>query len=425
MAGALFAAVLILLLLPVLLSKQVATHRLIPLETPPEVLKQRASDMAKSFGYTQLPADNAYGFRGNRNYYAYLVEHRRTLKPWEVLRHGQPGLIGFWYRQSSGALVPYSQQFVTLRDPPTQSPGMVHIVLDTEGKLTYFEAVPDQVHPQTTSAKRLLGGPAIRDTLALSESQPGGKPAGSPAAPSNASSDQALDTWPRLFQAAGMDIGKFQPVESEWTPPQPYDSRRAWSGVYPNLPQIPIRVESATYQGRPVYFEIVSPWSRPVGAFVPETAGEKSSTWLLLGIFFGTMLIGGFLAFRNLRSGRGDRRGAFRVALFLFVLRMVHWVFVTHHVAETSELMLLVTGLQSALFWGCFAGLLYLASRALLTQALATADHFVEQAAGWRHSRPTDWERHSDRGGFGVFECDDYVSPTDSPSMAGFGSRHA
>ncbi len=189
-ALALIAAVLILLLLPVLLSKQVATHRLIPLETPPEVLKQRASDMAKSFGYTQLPADNAYGFRGNRNYYAYLVEHRRTLKPWEVLRHGQPGLIGFWYRQSSGALVPYSQQFVTLRDPPTQSPGMVHIVLDTEGKLTYFEAVPDQVHPQTTSAKRLLGGPAIRDTLALSESQPGGKPAGSPAAPSNASSDR-------------------------------------------------------------------------------------------------------------------------------------------------------------------------------------------------------------------------------------------
>lgn len=64
---------------------------------------------------------------------------------------------------------------------------------------------------------------------------------------------------------------------------------------------------------------------------------------------------------RNLRLGRGDRRGAFRLAFFFFVLRMGAFVFETHHVAETRELYLLITGIQSALFWSCFTGLIYLA----------------------------------------------------------------
>jgi serine/threonine-protein kinase len=73
------------------------------------------------------------------------------------------------------------------------------------------------------------------------------------------------------------------------------------------------------------------------------------------------LLIAALLALRNLRSGRSDRRGAFRLALFFFLMRMAVWAFTAHHVADTRELFLLFTGLQSALFWSCFVGVMYLA----------------------------------------------------------------
>jgi serine/threonine-protein kinase len=357
----LFAAVIILLLIPILLSRQVATYRLIPFDKPPEVLKQQASEIAESLGYTQAPADTNYGFAGDREYYNYLIEHRASLNPWSVLKHAQPGLIKFWYRQSPGALVPYNTQFVTMKDPPSEIPGMVRMNLDTDGKLVYLEAVPDQVVAPTATTQRLIGSPSMSNSLTITEDQSGGI-ATVDRSSSSAGPDSSPDIqYARLFQAAGLDITQFQPVASEWTPSQPYDARQAWSGVYPQMPQVPMRVEAATYQNRPVYFQIVSPWSRPASALAVESSAERSSTWLLLGIFFSTLVIGALLALRNLRSGRGDRRGAFRVALFLFSIRMVHWVFATHHVAQSSELMLLVTGLQSALFWSCFGGMLYLA----------------------------------------------------------------
>jgi serine/threonine-protein kinase len=62
-----------------------------------------------------------------------------------------------------------------------------------------------------------------------------------------------------------------------------------------------------------------------------------------------------------MRLGRGDRKGALRLALFVFVIRMIYWISVTHHVPAPEEGMLLIEGLQSALFLGCFVGLIYLA----------------------------------------------------------------
>lgn len=356
----LLATVIVLLLIPLVFSKQVATHRLIPFDKSPDVLKQRADEIAKSVGYTSVPGDTDYGFAGDREYYIYLVNHRASLNPWQLVRHGQPGLISFWYRRSPRALVPYSTQFVSMKDPPSEIPGMVRMRLDTEGHLLYLEAVPDQLVAPASTAQRLMGGSSVGNSLTISDAQ-SGLPVTVNSSSEPTTTVTAEESFARLFQAAGLDINQFRVVPSEWTPSQPYDSRQAWEGVYPQLQEVPIRIEAAAYQDRPVYFEIISPWSRPANAPLDAGSAERSSTWLLLGIFFSTLAIGALLALRNMRTGRGDRRGAFRVALFLFVVRMLHWVFATHHVPETSELMLLVTGLQSALFWGCFAGMLYLA----------------------------------------------------------------
>jgi serine/threonine protein kinase len=357
----LLASVLLLLAISTLLSKGSAAHRLIPLKKSPDVLSEQAGQIARSLGYSTPPADVVGGFEPDFEYYQYLSKHRSSISPREALKSAQPGLVRFWYRQSPIAFVPNSYQFVTPKDPPNEIPGMVRISVDTEGKLFFLEAVPDQIEREAREGDR----EKVETTT------------GEVSVASSPSSTDSPD-WSTLFTLAGLDISKFQPVQSVWTPPHAYDTRQAWSGTYPGLPQIPMSIEAAAYRGRPVYFQIISPWTTPLGKLSQSvTAFEKLSAWLLLGLFFATMIVAGFLALRNLRMGRGDRRGAFRVAAFLFAIRMLYWVARTHHVASDEELMLLITGLQSALFWSCFVGLLYLALEPYLRR------HWPQRIISW------------------------------------------
>jgi serine/threonine protein kinase len=324
----LLAAFVSLVLLSMWLSKYGTLHRSIPLNKSPEVLKEQAWQIAKSFGYT-ANADRKYSFTYDLDLYQYLEDRLDSLNPKELLRTGQPALMYFWYRQGPLPLVPYDTQFIDMDDPPNEIPGMVRMSLDTEGRLIYFDAVPEQVQ--------------------------------TPVATVPASSQGQNQHFETLFRLAGLDIDKFQPIASEWTPPSAYDERQAWAGVFPALPQIPIRIEAAAFHGKPIYFEVVSPWTKPLSQPWEPTSRQKAGTWILLVLFFVIVLVAALLALSNLRNGRGDRKGALRLGLFFFVVRMVFWVMSTHHVATTSEFFLLLTGLQSALFWSSFLALLYLA----------------------------------------------------------------
>ena len=364
-AGGLLAAVIIFLGLTMLLARRVGLQNIIPLEKSPELLKADASQIAKTFGYANA-TDTVTGFEPDFQLYVYLYEHQTSLDAWKVLRHSQPPVIRFWYRQGKRLLLPLSEQWVTREDPPNNIPGMVRIDLDTDGKLFYFEAVPERVSsseqsPVSSSEFRV---PSSQQNTPSPETRtPGSSPTVREGLePETRNSKLETDIWPAMFRAAGLDLSKFQSTETQWTPPQAFDAHQAWTGVYPNLPQVPIRIEAAAYHGKLVYFEIISPWSKPSWQLADERGiAQKIGTWVLLGMFFGTLLMGALLAWRNLRLGRGDRRGAFRLALFFFLIRMAFWVFATHHVADTRELLLLVTGIQSALFWSCFVGVMYLA----------------------------------------------------------------
>ena len=80
---------------------------------------------------------------------------------------------------------------------------------------------------------------------------------------------------------------------------------------------------------------------------------------MLLAILF----VGGpLLARRNLRLGRGDRRGATRLVGFLFLLQALWWVLSAHHVPTFGELWLLFEFLGSTtvvcgLVWVVYVGL--------------------------------------------------------------------
>jgi serine/threonine-protein kinase len=304
-----------------LLSGRTLLHRLVPLERSPELLQEDAARIARMAGYTAPPLDSIYGFEIDDSL-GYVLEHDHSPDRWQRLRAGQPSIVVFWYRQSPRPLEASDNWMVTVFNPPNDTAGMIRLQLDPSGRLLVFEAVPPQVD---------VPGP--------------------PPAPVD---------WPRFFTAAGLDPAAFRRVASQWTPPLHNDTRAAWSGFYPGRPDLPLRIEAASYRGKPTWFELVGPWSRPSRQGLPSPAGTFAS--VLLTLFLGVILLTSLLAWKNLRLGRGDRRGAFRLALFVFAVRMLGWLVSAHHVPTFGEVWGgFLTAQQSALYWACLVALLHLA----------------------------------------------------------------
>ncbi len=176
--------------------------------------------------------------------------------------------------------------------------------------------------------------------------------------------------WNALFAAAGLDIRGFEETRPEWAPPMSSSSRKAWRGNYPGQAEPPVRVEAASLAGRPVYFRIIAPWmttapgadepepARAVGAPAPLVSmarGRFATVW-----WWGVALLAGWLAWRNIRSGRGDRRGAFRIGAYVFVVQLVQRAAIGNldHAPDLPERVLLATGVS--LCWAFLAWLAYI-----------------------------------------------------------------
>jgi serine/threonine-protein kinase len=207
-------------------------------------------------------------------------------------------------------------------DPPVTLSGMVNMILGSDGRLQEFHLVPAQVES--------LADPA-------------------PA---------AVD-WQVFFRAAGLDRGRFTDVPPDWTPRSYADARQAWTGSLVTMPDVPIRVDVASHRGWPVYFQVSGPWVRPsrMQAAVVNRSAQISST--VVNVIIVPVLIGGaaLLARRNVRRGRGDRRGASRVAGFVFGVQMLAWLFRAHHLPDPGLSLDQFFGaaaqalFQAGLFW--------------------------------------------------------------------------
>ena len=178
--------------------------------------------------------------------------------------------------------------------------------------------------------------------------------------------DDAWGPWPDpdwtvLFEAAGLDPAGFRPVEPVWSPPTYADSRGAWVGEFPGEPKIPIRIEAAAYRGKPVSFRIVLPWIRPGGTEALKNPWERVSQALLIVVWIAILLGGLLIARKNLLLGRGDRKGASRLAVFVFVMLETRWIINTTHVPESSELDRFIVGIAFNLFITSMAWIFYLA----------------------------------------------------------------
>jgi len=293
---------------------------MVPLEKPPDALVDRAKEIVRTFGYSEDPADTARGFHAAGEYLPFLEQRDATASRWKSLATGWPA-VHFWYRQSPRDLVTWSffrSEFlipglVGPEDPPLGESGMVLLETSPGGILFRFQAVPPQVDPS----------PA---------------PTGEP-------------DWAPLFAAAGLDASRLQPVTPTWNPLAASDRRAAWEGEYPGLTGVPLRIEAAAYRGRPVFFDTIGPWTRPrmMQAYKPSTSEKLSATsWVLIVVT--TLCVAAYLARRNLRLGRGDRRGASRFATAVFAISAAAWMFGGSHVMAFAEIGLVVMRVGWSLF---------------------------------------------------------------------------
>ena len=319
-AVSLLLSLLVMLGTVCFLSKYTTLYRRVPLPKSPEVLSHRATEIVTKLGYTTPPAESAYGMGKDEGYLNYVRDTDRSPSRWNRLGSGQPAAIYFWYRQSPR---PFEED-VEESAPARDMPGMITLTLDTLGRLRSFYAVP----PQKGSATE----------------------------------NQSVPNWATLFAESGLSLTNLQPVQSTWTPPHESTVRAAWEGSYPDWPDSRIHVEAAVFEGRPVYFEIKDVWDQPLESQVPLSRfSDRTLVVLLLTVFLTVMLGSVFLAWRNLRLGRGDRKGSFRIAAFVFTAMFLQWVFTGHHVASESEAFQLISNLKNVLFWAAFFWVVYLA----------------------------------------------------------------
>jgi serine/threonine-protein kinase len=163
-----------------------------------------------------------------------------------------------------------------------------------------------------------------------------------------------------LFAAAGLDLKTFKPATPNWTPLAATEFRAAWTGALPGRPETPVRIEAAWWREKPVYFQIVGPWTRP--SRMPEVAaasGGGADRYIWIGATL--ILAGAVLAWRNLRLGRVDRPGAIRLSGFALAVSMASWLLSAHFGSPTGALFLLTTALGEALFVAAQLWLAYMA----------------------------------------------------------------
>jgi predicted Ser/Thr protein kinase len=323
-AASLFGSVIVLAALLCFLSRDLMLFRKVPLEKSPEVLRDRAAELVKKFGYTGQAADSAYGMAVDREYLNYVHQTDPSPARWQRLSTGQPAAIYFWHRQSPRPFDVPDTGEVTEKVPARDLPGMTTLTLDTLGRLRSFYAVP----PSNTSVNGSLTVP----------------------------------DWSALLKESGLDQAQLQTVSPIWTPPHASTARAAWAGAYPSQPEFKIHVEAAAFEGRPVYFQIFNTWDTPAAQTVTMARfRQRALIVLLLSVFIIVMLGSALFALRNVKLGRGDRRGAFRLAAFLLALFFLRWLFSSHHVASESEALNFISGAQNMLFWTLFFWVVYLA----------------------------------------------------------------
>ena len=220
----------------------------VPLTKSADVLQDRAREILAQAGYADAGAHRAYGAALSTEYIGWAAQKDGGTNRWAVAASGDALVLRFWYRESPRPLFPRAPEWVpAVNDPPLTLAGMTTVIVDEHGRLVEFVRVPPQTESSVAPAATFASGP----------------------------------NWGSLFAAAQLPMAEFTPVPAVWTPRVYADQRIAWEGPMRGHADTKLRVEAASFRGRPVSFLIVWPWTRPVR--VEEPTPPASARILALG----------------------------------------------------------------------------------------------------------------------------------------------
>jgi serine/threonine-protein kinase len=340
------AAVVILLVVLAILAESTRLYRVVALETPPDVLEDRAVRVLEAAGWGSDGLDSARGFEPDRDF-SNGSGTPDEAEFWQRLKADPDGAVRFWYRRADRALVPAGEMVVSPDSPPLNATGDALVALDATGRLRRLVVVPE-------------GG--------LS------------------GSFDPID-WTPLLEASGFDPATLEAVNPSLTPPVYADDVKAWLAPPAEGSDIRLRIEGAGHRGRAVSFDVVGPWTpsrlTAEGGFTGKTTAGLA---LLLAVVVSVVAAGIALARSNLRLGRGDRKGAARLALFVLVAVAASGMLGAHHVADFGGEYGL--GLEIAALATFAAGLIWLLYIAIEPSLRRFAPHLL---VAWSRLLRGDW----------------------------------
>jgi hypothetical protein len=339
--SALFAVLLGTIFLVYMGVKENGLERLHPGKSP-EILASKAGEILARLGYAEQPADKAFGFSEDNDLSNYIARNDKA-PDWKQALAQRPMLLNFWYRQSPSEMVAegvwgggLTPGVVRFDDPAPTMSGMITVWLDAEGRLQWLQALPPQVETSVSAAQQPAHGA----------------------------------DWTALFAAAEIDPTQFHAVAPTWNALAAADERKAWDGVWPGSGR-PLHVEAAAWHGKAVYFNLVGPWTRPER--MPNGRVQSGNVKVnddrkgrIAGISFFTLVIilvlgGIWFAVRNIARGRGDRKGAWRLAWVVFGVELATFLFRAHFVATMATLLLVAMAVSTALLAAGIMWVLYIA----------------------------------------------------------------
>ena len=201
-----------------------------------------------------------------------------------------------------GAPAPYGKENpVEAVNPPMIVSGMTLVTVDAAGRLAGFLRVPSAAQPPGAAREDRVGAALRRRGTADEHVQSGRRRTG---------------------------VRRSTPTSARRGKDRCRKCRGASCGSKPPRPT-----------AVPVFFSTTGPWtvsSRDPGTRREPSAFERAISFISSLVMPGLMLVSAMLARRNVKLGRGDRRGAFRAAAAVFFLILLAWLLGDRHVGSVD-----------------------------------------------------------------------------------------
>lgn len=307
-----------------------------PLDTPPVVMEYKATEVLRELGIERAWAQTARGYSRQEDYMKWAFAQEDPAAAERALRETTPPSMYFWFRATPSpwaepANAGFYRGLVTAISPARGIEGEVYFSLDLVGRVRRLFVEPPDV----------TGAPLPASEL-----------------------DEAA-----LLRMCGFDRAAMSPVEPRMRFAARAEERLAWEGVWPERPEIPVRVEAGLADGRISYLVSLSPWEiesfesrAPVSedrAAQPRTLRARALQIFgaILGkSLFGAVLVmifaGAWISRRNILNGRGDMRGATRFAWCMGVTMLIARWLIAEELAPRTRFDVL-----DILAWGMLVAL--------------------------------------------------------------------